>query len=338
MPLEWKQPLIHYRTFRNDDPPGLVDLWNEACSGRGVVRMPSATPMDYFVFSKPYFDPAGLILACAGDVPVGFVHSGFVSNAEQTALSTATGIICVLGVRPAHRGKGIGTELLRRAEEYLHQRGARNLLAGSRTPGNPFYFGLLGGSDSPGILASDANAETFFSRRGYVPGPSTSVLHRALPRQALNFPDPRFFSLRSRFEICYAPRPGVASWWKECVLGPVELMELRLQEKSTHEPVASMGLWEMQGFSQRWAQAALGIVDLTVRQDLRRKGLARFLVASMLKQAQEQYFNLVEVQVPDDNQPALALFRSLAFEQTDVGRICVKSGPDTAAPSRTEPQ
>jgi ribosomal protein S18 acetylase RimI-like enzyme len=39
-----------------------------------------------------------------------------------------------------------------------------------------------------------------------------------------------------------------------------------------------------------------------------------------MRNLQEQYFGIVEVQVPETNQPALALFRALEFEQVDVGR------------------
>ena len=51
----------------------------------------SAMLLEQFVFSKPYFDPAGLIVALRDDKPVGFVHAGFGPNDEGTALATELG-------------------------------------------------------------------------------------------------------------------------------------------------------------------------------------------------------------------------------------------------------
>src|ERR1700730_4195185 len=108
--------VIHYRSFRNDDPPALVQIWNEAFTGRGAVKLAHSSPLEFHVFAKPYFDPNGLILALDDRVPVGFGHAGFGPNETQSALGTATGVVCMLGVRPSHRRRGIGSELLRRCE------------------------------------------------------------------------------------------------------------------------------------------------------------------------------------------------------------------------------
>jgi|ERR1051326_9114850 ribosomal protein S18 acetylase RimI-like enzyme len=312
--------VTEYRSFRNTDPPGIVALWNDVFPGRGAVHMRTPSALEYFVFAKPYFDPDGLILAINGDIPVGFVHAGFGASADQSTLSSDIGVTCALAVRASERGKGLGTELLRRAEAYLAQRGARTFFAGSRSPHNPFYFGLLGGSDSPGFLASDKTAEPFVLRRGYELDGTSDILQRSLPSQTLIFPDARFASLRKKYEVCFGARTSTSTWWRECVLGPIDLMEFRVQDRITNEVMASVGVWEMQGFSQRWGVATLGIFDVEVQPSVRRKGLAKFLLAALLKQAQEQYFALVEVHVPADNAAALALFRGLGFEQADTGR------------------
>src|SRR5262249_31796600 len=134
--------VIHYRTFQNIDPPGLVRVWNEAFTGRGAVILPTPSALEEYVFAKPYFDRAGLIVALDDREYVGFVHAGFGPNADESALSTAVGVVCALGVRPSHRPRGVGTELLRRAEAYLTGRGATSIYAGPMRPLNPFYLGL----------------------------------------------------------------------------------------------------------------------------------------------------------------------------------------------------
>ena len=44
----------------------------------------------------------------------------------------------------------------------------------------------------------------------------------------------------------------------------------------------------------------------------------------LLRYLQEQYFGLVEVQVPERNESGTRLFKSLGFVQVDAGRAYVK--------------
>jgi ribosomal protein S18 acetylase RimI-like enzyme len=312
--------VIHYRTFRNDDPPGLAQAWNEAFTGRGAVTLPSPSSFEEFLFAKPYFDPAGLLLAVEDGVTVGFAHAGFGPNADETGLSTETGVVCLVAVRPSHQRRGIGTELLRRCEAYLADRGATTIFAGPMRPLNPFYLGLYGGSESPGFLESDPAAGAFLKKRGYVVHDTCLVFHRALD-SPINVVDPRFAGIRRRFELVAGPRRGAATWWQEAVLGPLELLDVRLTDKATGEVVAGAAAWEMVGHSHRWQAPAVGIVDLAVREELRRQGLGRFVVTALLRHVQEQFFARVEVQTMRRNEAALNLYRGLGFEQVDTGHI-----------------
>src|ERR671938_100354 len=74
------RPVVHYRTFRNTDPPGLVDVWNACFTGRGAAYVHGPGVLEYFLFAKPYFDPDGLIVALEGSEVVGFAHAGFGPN------------------------------------------------------------------------------------------------------------------------------------------------------------------------------------------------------------------------------------------------------------------
>src|SRR5207244_2115799 len=145
-------------SFRNDDPPGLAEVWNEVFTGRGAAQLRNSSPLERHVYAKPYFDAAGLIVAEDKGVRAGFVHVGFGPNPKETALSYASGVICLLAVRPTYRGQGIGSELLDRGVAYLRGKGARTIFAGQMPPLTPFYLGLYGGSDLPGFLAPDEAA------------------------------------------------------------------------------------------------------------------------------------------------------------------------------------
>ena len=55
--------MIEYRCFRNEDPPRLADAWRAAALGQSAVQPMTTSVLEAAVFSKPYFDRQGLIVA-----------------------------------------------------------------------------------------------------------------------------------------------------------------------------------------------------------------------------------------------------------------------------------
>src|SRR5262249_18706631 len=99
-----------------------------------------------------------------------------------------------------------------------------------------------------------------------------------------------------------------------------------LLDKSTGTSAAQATVWDMEGFSFCWGLAAMGVVDWFVQPPLRRRGLGKFLLAQLLRQAQEELLEVMEIQVPAGNQIALQLCQGLGFEQVDVGKMYQKVG------------
>jgi ribosomal protein S18 acetylase RimI-like enzyme len=312
--------VLSYRTFRNTDPPLLVQVWNDSLTGRGAVQLMGTSPLEYQVFSKPYFDPAGLILAEDEGKVVGFAHAGLCPNEQESGLSPMTGVICVVAVRPSHRRQGIGTELVRRCEQYLLDRGGQLMFAGPRYPHNPFYFGLYGGSGLPGFLISDTLAEPFFQHLGYTACGTTLVFHRGL-QDSMKLIDPRFMEFRQRFEIHAGAARARATWWQNAVLGMIEPMEFFLHDKSANVYVAEAMLGDMEGFSWRWNQPAIGINSFEVEAKHRRQGLGKFFLAQLLRYFQDQCFLVAEVQLDESNAPAIEMCQAVGFDQVDVGKV-----------------
>jgi ribosomal protein S18 acetylase RimI-like enzyme len=311
--------VIQYRTFRNTDPPGLVEVWNDALTGRGSVRLRNSSPLERFTFSKLFFDPAGLILALADGQCVGFVHAGFGANADGSGLDRQAGVTCVLAVRSSHRRQGIGTELLRRSEAYLRAHGAQQLYAGPLAPCNPFYFGLYGGSELPGFLASDTEAERFLTRRAYQVGRTVRVLQRRTNAPVKGF-DARFVAYRQRFELMEDFSSRLGSWWQYSLFNGAEPRVFLLVDRSTGQRVAQATVWEMEGFTYRWNTSAVGITDWRVLPELQRQGMGKFLLAQLLRKAQEELQEVMEIQLPSDNEPAWKVCQALGYEQVDLGR------------------
>ena len=318
-----------FRHFRNTDPPALADVWNESHTARGAypLRLPSL--LERWVFSKPYFDHHGLILATDdtdGRVQ-GYALAGFAPTADLSALSFAEGVICSVGVRPGDRRKGIGRALVARCEQYLASKGARTFRAGPTWPQCPFGFGLYGGTNCPGFLASDADADPFFRSLGYSPGAKTLVFQKKLD-QPLTIADARFGMLRRRYDTQVLRAAAVSTWWLDCVWGMLEPVEFRMVDKlAGNIPAARAVVWELEGYGWRWGFPSAGILDIQVRPDLRRQGMAKLMVAQVLRFLQDQFFGICEIQAAADRPDLVGLCRTSGLDQVDVGTSYLKPVP-----------
>ncbi len=312
--------MVQYRTFRNTDPPRLVEVWNEAFTGRGAVVLRNSSPLERFVFAKPLFDPAGLFLAEENNRCVGFAHAALAGDTPIADVPGPVGVVCILGVRPSHQRHGVGAELLKLCENYLGQHGGKTIFAGPRWPFNPFYLGLYGGSDSPGFLTSDPKTEPFFLKHNYQVWGKTLVMQRLLD-QPLKIIDPRFALIRQHYHVRARPPRALDGYWKECVIGCLEPLELTLEDKDTGATAARALVWEMEGFGSRWNRPSIGIMGFEVDAKIRRLGVGKFLLFQLLRQVQEQFFELAEVHLREDNQPAIQFLKSLAFEHVDTGLV-----------------
>jgi len=311
--------VIQYRSFRNNDPPALTHLWNETFTGRAAAYLRQTAILEYFHLAKPYFDPAGLIVAEENNGLLGMVQAGFGPDESEHTLDYRRGIICLLGVHPMQRGRGIGKRLLERAEEYLRLRGALEIHAGPMAPLNPFTFGLYGGSQSPGFLESDGDLGPFLQKHGYERTATVQVYQRPLDKSLLTFVDTRLPMLRRRFELRTLTRRGSSTWFQECVRGPIDVIEVRLEEKGTGQLGGRLLVWEMDTFSVRWNEHAVGILDVDIREDLRRQGLGKLMLNQVLRFYHDQYFTLAEAQARNDNEAGIAMLKGLGFYTVDQG-------------------
>jgi GNAT superfamily N-acetyltransferase len=172
--------VIQYRTFRNPDPPRILELWLQCPLGRSGAQPQSTDVFEVFNYSQLFFDPAGLILAFDGPQLVGLSHAGFCCTDDESRLDRSRGVVCLVLVHPGYHRRGIGRELVRRAESYLAERGATEIFAGPSPRRDPFYFGLYGGTRPSGFLESDPMANDFFHGIGYLEHERHGVYQRNL--------------------------------------------------------------------------------------------------------------------------------------------------------------
>jgi GNAT superfamily N-acetyltransferase len=282
--------------------------------------MQPATPtlFEQLIFSKPYFDPAGLIVALHNDIPVAFAHAGFGANEENTALSTDIGTTYQLVVRSDHRDGPLAGELLAQSENYLRERGAKVLYAGGVRPLNGFYLGLYGGSELPGILKGDASFHAACRERAYREIDRVQILQ--LDLACFRPPITRNLrQLRREMVLQEIPSPPSQSWWEACTTGAFERIRFLLTRPSSCAPMADVWFWDIEPLSTAWGRPTAGMFDLHVPSSERRRGLATFLLSEAFERLRNRGILLVEAQTMHQNAPAITMYNKLGFKQVDEG-------------------
>jgi len=312
--------VIHYRTFRNSDPPGLVKIWQARAVERGLTQPISVQVLEELVFAKPYFDNRGLILAIDDETPVGFVHAGFGPTDDEQRIEHKFGVTCMLMVRHDYRRLGIGRELIARSEQFLRDQGAKVLYGGGIRPLNPYYLGLYGGSELPGVLDSDQAAQQIYRACGYREIDHTRIFQRDLAgfRPPV---DRHQMQIRRRMTVEITEDPPARTWWEACTFGGFERTRFELVEKSSRQTAASAIFWRIEPLGTSWGVQAAGLIDLEVQDDHRQKGVATALVSEAMKHLGQSGFHRVEVQTMQANTAALRLYKKLEFQEVDGGAV-----------------
>mgnify|MGYP003344187972 CR=1 FL=1 len=115
--------MTEFRCFRNEDPPRLAEVWRASDLGPSALQPMTASLLETAVFSKPYFDREGLVVAVEQDQVVGFAHAAFAPSGDQSAIDTRTGTTVLVVMTPQCDHERVGAGLLERCEAYLREIG-----------------------------------------------------------------------------------------------------------------------------------------------------------------------------------------------------------------------
>lgn len=275
------------------------------------------------VLSKPWFEPDGLIVATSAGEVFGFVHCGFGPNPDRSDLDRKNGIICILMTMPISGQQEICNSLIARAESWLRSKGSTSVSTGTVFPHSPYYLGLYGGSNVPGILTAHHATIEIFEKLGYEHTKRILVMQRHLH----NFNaviDRRQALVRRNYRIEPDQDPLSANWWEACTLGNTNRMVFHLIDRKTGGICGNISYWEIEPLARNWGVRAMGLFDMDVQPEARHSGLGTFLVGESLRHMQQQGMNLVEAQVADDNIAAVSLFEKMGFDTIDTGVVLVR--------------
>ncbi|MCA9150634.1 MAG: GNAT family N-acetyltransferase [Planctomycetales bacterium] len=315
--------MIRFRPFLNCDPPALLRVWREQPATRGLMQPMSNLLLEIFVLSKPYFDRQGLIVAHEDGEVIGFAHAGFGPNEARDDISTELGIICVLAARQHAERHEILLALLDRCEGYLRDRGAKRIRVGGSFPYSPFYLGLCGGSDLPGVLSTDTETDQLLRNQGFRESNRCLVFERSLHRFRPPV-DRRVLQHRRNYRLVPQVNPQNAAWWEACVYGPTDRIRFKLEPKGGGESLGQITFWDMGPLSTRPNAGGMGMIDFWIDESMQRQGLGLFLASESLKHLENSGIYRVETQTMVDKPGAIELLRKLDFVETHSGIFYTK--------------
>jgi len=269
--------MLTYRQFRNTDPPAIVAVWRRCAEQLGLHHTVSPDLLEELVLGKLYFDPAGLLLAFDGPQPVGVVHAGFGPEQSGDRLDRKLGVVCLLLVVPEYQNGTVADRLLQLSEQYLQRCGAVRVELGGLRPLDPFYLGLIPGSEVPGISPQAQWLVEALHARDYQQTDHT--WRYKLPLAGFQPPiDYRQIQLRRKLRLDCRQEPPARTWWEACVLDVFERARFRVTRREGGPAIAVADCWMMHPVLEWPAGRVAGLVDLRVAPEHRRKGVGSFLV------------------------------------------------------------
>ncbi len=315
--------MVSFRPFLNGDITDLIRIWNDHGPDSGLVTDLSVDLFDRLVLSKPYFNRQGLIAAVEDNRVIGFVHVGFGPNADETDLDFHLGIVSMLLVHADYTDPSIADELLKRGEQYLRDRGAQEIVAVGFDTACPFYLGLYGGSQLPGILESDIRRRDFFTNSGY-----QSVGRIALSKCDLNTLHVGFdrdvLRLRRSMRIDYLPDPKSRSWWDACTQGFLPQLQVTATPTAGGTLVASATFWDMQSLLASDGPRTMGLSKIEASDTEQDFSVVRYLLLESFRYLQQQEIAFVQTQADEEDEPTKELFQAVGLKNFDVGLILKK--------------
>lgn len=312
--------MIGYRTFRNWDPPALLQLFRQTRPGRAFACPDSVHALETAVFCLSYFDPQGLIIAEDDGQVIGFAHAGFGASDDRMRLDLTRGVICCVLVSHEYQHQGVGQELVRRAEEYLVAKGARTIHAGQSRFRDPFYLGVYGGARPSGFLESDQAARPFFESLGYTVLQKIRIFQRDVsdPKGPMNY---KLISLKRQTELTLTDQPEHPTWWWLCRYGNIESMRFNLISRLTREPIATATVIGMDHYLNAWNERVVGLVDLVVEEKFRNQGFGQTLIVETLRRLRSELITRAEIHIPQEYHDGIAAVEAAGFTEVDVGVV-----------------
>ncbi len=329
---------IDIQTYHPDHLKPLIDLVNEAISGRRFATTVTAGEYRRRVLDHPGFDPDGLLLAVdrRGRVLGGLHAIRAPAHLPRYARTAGHGFLLGPYVRPGERRGGIGRALLTRGEGYLRPASHTLYLHGIRAP---FYHSMegprqpyCGSTELIGLTRGDEGLLSMARAAGYTPSAEREV-SMLLRLQPAAFRRPRYADLRLVDVGAEEPWPGPVAWLRDAPAGygyeQYGIHAYQALAAVKGESIVGHCLW----YPMRQPGRAV-LYELRLEESLRGRGLGKALLQGALAAMAQAGYREAELHTSPQRSPvAYPLYRQCGFEDV-LSWIALEKrlrpgGPDT---------
>jgi ribosomal protein S18 acetylase RimI-like enzyme len=255
------------------------------------------------VLSKRVFSESVSLAAVRGGRVVAFCQAGPRPAADGEGPDRSVGVVSLLLVDPGE--DGAADRLLAGALEELRSAGARSAEAMTAGGGYPYFRGLFCGTEPalPDAAAGEAEA---LARAGFAARQRLVLLACPLAFGRPGRGAPEGFALEAR-EL-----PLASLWQRESWRG----MSPRIAHATRGRERAGRVVWAMlPGVSSPAGGAVGSIAELSVRADLRGRGIGGALIGRALEELASAGASEAIVTAEADSEAALAAYRSAGFAE-----------------------
>ncbi len=303
--------VVEIRAFLNSDVPRLADLWNRQEAVAGRLQVVTAALLETHVFSKSYFDPAGLLLAEMDQLLVGATFCGFAPNDGGSKLDSRLGILShsILDISATDSAWRM---LWKAANDYFKHHGTEWIFFGSRFPDCPYLTGLCGGTFVPGMVTTDRALANRLNEVGFKACGEVDVL--TLDVQRFKPPvDRRVIMAKRSYDVRVAIDPLPDTWWQNSISAFRHQIDFRMVERKSNRVCGYLSFCNTRPIDSGWDSRYFGIAQIQVDDALQRSGLGQAMLFDAIKDLGQRGVVEIEAQVPRANTACLAMLKKIGF-------------------------
>ena len=325
--------MLSIRTFRNEDPPRLLELWRKTQrrrDGFASLLSPSPNQVQAQILGLPMLDNRSIMLAFEEGTPIGYVHTTLAPADNGHTFDPTTGQICFLCVDPQYHGvSDAAAALIRAGEDYLFGLGAQKIYGGSPSPSAPFYTSFYGGGEAVGILHTDMAIINAFHEANYHVHQKTGWFHFDLRNYS---PDENLEMVSYQGDVVIEIReiPEARTWWEGCIQANGIWFDAMAYQVPTNRPVARLRVRisypDTENILAMYGGTWLAcLMELRVHPDFADEKMQRYLLEESVRYLAAQN-QVVQIEAHTaDGSPLFALLRSQSWQERGSGSVFVKN-------------